>query len=77
MIYKWHFLTFTFFTPNRIEVQEVHYIWYQSQVETLGTKWTQNAPTCFTLELPIYLPWSCAGEAGILTQNHNEDGPIP
>jgi len=43
-----------FFTPNGINVQGVHYIWYQSQVETLGTKWAQNAPTCFTLELPIY-----------------------
>ena len=42
------------FLPNDIKVQEVHYIWYQSQVETLGTKWAQNAPTCFTLELPIY-----------------------
>ena len=38
-------------SPNGIEV---HYIWYQSQVETLGTKWAQNAPTCVTLELHVY-----------------------
>ena len=35
-----------FFTPNSIEVYEVRYIWYQSQVETLGSNWAQNAPTC-------------------------------
>ena len=38
-------------SPNGIEV---HYIWYQSQVETLGTDWAQNVPTCFTLELHVY-----------------------
>ena len=55
----------------------VRYIWYQSQVETLANNWAQNAPACFTLELHVYWPWSCAGEAGTLAQNHNEDDPIP
>ena len=51
---KWKKKILPLFLPNDVKVQEVRYIWYQSQVETLGTKWAQNAPTCFTLELPIY-----------------------
>ena len=47
-----------------------------AQVETLGTNWAQNAPTCFTLALHVYWAWSCAGEAGTLAQNHNEDDPL-
>ena len=49
----------------------------KAKVETLGTDWAQNAPTCFTMELHFYWPWSCAGEAGTLAQNYNEDDPIP
>ena len=42
------------FFPNDVKVQEVRYIWYQSQVETLGTNWAENTPTCLTLELHVY-----------------------
>ena len=47
----------------------------RATVETLRPNWAQNAPTCFILELHVYSPWSCAGEAGTLAQNYNN--PIP
>ena len=49
----------------------------EPELKHLGPIGLENAPTCFILELHVYWPWSCAGEAGTLAQNHNEDDPIP
>ena len=54
----------------------VRYIWYQSQVETLANNWAQNAPACFTLELHVYWPWSCAGEDGTFAQDSQRTWPF-
>ena len=44
----------------------------RARVETLGPNRAQNAPTCFVLELHVYQPWSCVGEAGTLTRKSQQ-----
>ena len=48
----------------------------EPELKHLGLIRLKNSPTCFALELHVYWPWSCAGKAGTLAQNHNEDDPI-
>ena len=47
----------------------------RATVETLGPNWTQNAPTCFTIEVHVHWPWSCVGEAGTLAQKSQKRWP--